>query len=94
MKSNKYCIIIINSPKKFGSISLSHFNNGQKFGCDKRSQNYLFWLLLAKRFKNLNLEIKFIIKSNESLAENQIKSETEQLSPKYKHRKNICEHGR
>ena len=30
--------------------------------------------------KDLNLEIKFIIKNNESLAENQIKSETERLT--------------
>ena len=35
--------------------------------------------------ENLNHEIEFIIKSNESLAENKIKSKAEQLLLKYKH---------
>ena len=39
--------------------------------------------------ENLKHEIKFIIKSNESLAENKIKNETEQLLSKYKHGNNI-----
>ena len=34
--------------------------------------------------KNLKHEIKFIVKSNISLAENKIKNETEQLLSKYK----------
>ena len=34
---------------------------------------------------NLKHEIEFIIKSNESLAENKIKNEIEQLLLKYKH---------
>ena len=42
--------------------------------------------------ENLKYEIKFIIKSNESLAENKIKNETEQLFSKYKHGNNIHEH--
>ena len=37
-------------------------------------------------------EIEFIIKSNESLAENKMKNETEQLLLKYKHVNNIHEH--
>ena len=37
-------------------------------------------------------EIEFIIKSNESLADNKIKNEIEQLLLKYKHRNNIHEH--
>ena len=44
--------------------------------------------------ENLKHEIEFIIKSNESLAENKMKNETEQLLLKYKHRKNIHEHGK
>ena len=43
---------------------------------------------------NLKHEIEFIIKSNESLAENKIKSEIEQLLLKYKHGNNIHEHGK
>ena len=39
--------------------------------------------------ENLNHKIKFIIKCNESLAENKIKNETEQLLSKYKHGNNI-----
>ena len=34
--------------------------------------------------ENLKHEIKFILKSNESLAENKVKSEIEQLLSKYK----------
>ena len=40
------------------------------------------------------MKFKFIIKSNESLTENEIKNETEQLSSKYKHGNNIYEHGK
>ena len=43
--------------------------------------------------ENLKDEIEFIIKSNESLAENKIKSEIEQLLVKYKHGNNIHENG-
>ena len=42
--------------------------------------------------KNLEHEIEFIIKSDESLAENKIKKETEQLLLKYRHGNNICEY--
>ena len=38
-------------------------------------------------------EIEFMIKSNESLAENKIKNETEQSLLKYKNGNNIHEHG-
>ena len=41
---------------------------------------------------NLKQEIEFIIKSNESLAENKIKNKTEQLFLKYKHGNNIHEY--
>ena len=42
---------------------------------------------------NLKHEIEYIIKINESLAENKMKNETKQLS-KYKHGNNIDEHGK
>ena len=42
--------------------------------------------------ENLKQEIEFIIKSNESLAENKIKHEIEQLLLKYKHGNDIHEH--
>ena len=40
---------------------------------------------------SLKHEIELIIKSNESLAENKIKSEIERLLSKYKHENNIYE---
>ena len=42
--------------------------------------------------KTLKHETEFIIKSNESLAENKIKNEIEQFLSKYKHGNNIHEH--
>ena len=42
--------------------------------------------------KNLKHETEFIIKSNESLAENKIKRKNEQILSKYKHRNNIHKH--
>ena len=42
----------------------------------------------------LKHEIQFIIKSNESLAESNIKIEIEQLLLKYKHGNGIHEHGK
>ena len=39
-------------------------------------------------------KIEFIIKGNESLAENKIKNDIEQLLLKYKHGNNIQEHGK
>ena len=42
--------------------------------------------------KDSKHEIEFIIKINESLAENKIKNKTEQLLSKYKHGNNIHEH--
>ena len=42
--------------------------------------------------ENLKHETEFIIKCNESLAENKLKNETEQLLLKYKHGNNIHEH--
>ena len=44
--------------------------------------------------ENLKHHIEFIIKSNESLAENKIKNKVEQLLSKYEHGNNIHEHGK
>ena len=44
--------------------------------------------------ENLLHEIEFIIKSNESLTENKIENEIDQLLLKYKHGNNIHEHGK
>ena len=44
--------------------------------------------------KNLKQEIKFIIKRNESLAENKIKNKIEPLLSKHKHGNDIHEHGK
>ena len=42
----------------------------------------------------LKRELEFIIKSSESLAENKIKTETEQLLSKYEHGNYVHEHGK
>ena len=44
--------------------------------------------------ENLKHEIEFIIKSNESFAENKIKNETKELLLKYNHGNNIHEYGK
>ena len=44
--------------------------------------------------QNLKHEIEFIINSNESLAENKIKSKIEQVLSEYKYRNDIHEHGK
>ena len=44
--------------------------------------------------ENLKHEIEFIKISNESLAENKVKNETERLLLKYKHGNNIHEQGK
>ena len=44
--------------------------------------------------KNLENKIELIIKGNESLAENKINNEIEQLLSKYKYVNNIHEHGK
>ena len=44
--------------------------------------------------KNLENKIEFIIKSNESLAENKINNKIEQLLSKYKYVNDIHEHGK
>ena len=44
--------------------------------------------------ENLNHEIEFVIKGNESLAENKIKNKIEQLLLKSKHGNNIHKHGK
>ena len=51
-------------------------------------------MILIKDPKMLKHKIELIIKSNESLDENKIKIETEQLLLKYKHGNNIHEHGK
>ena len=62
----------------------------------KEPQNFYFDFDLPKDVdKNLKHEIKFITKSNESLAENKIKNKTEQLFLKNKlGNDNIHEHGK
>ena len=59
------------------------------------SKTFCFNFDWSKDFvKNLKHETEFIIKSNESLVENKIKNEIEQLLLKYKDGNNIHEHGK
>ena len=55
---------------------------------------YFYFDWLKNVDENLKYETEFIIKSNESLAENKIKSKIEQLLSKYKYGNNIHEHGK
>ena len=58
-------------------------------------KTYYFHFDWPKRVdENLKYEIEFIIKSNESLAENKIKNEMEQLLLKYKYENDIHEQGK
>ena len=55
-------------------------------------KNFYFYFTWCKDVdENLKDEIEFIIRSIESLAENKIKNEIEQLLLKYKHGNNIFE---
>ena len=50
------------------------------------SKNFYFYFDWSKTVdENLTHEIEFIMKSNGSLAENEIENKTEQLLSKYKH---------
>ena len=56
-------------------------------------KNFYFYFDWPKDVgKNLKQEIEFTIKSNESLAENKIKNEIEQLLSNYKYGNNIHKH--
>ena len=56
-------------------------------------KNFCFNFDWPKVFdKNLKHEIEFIIRSNESLAENKVKNEIEKLLKKNKHENNIHKH--
>ena len=68
------------SLKKFATILSNHYNDRKKYDCGYRTQKFYFYFYWPKNVdENLKNEIEFIIKSNESLAENKIKKETEQV---------------
>ena len=77
----------------YNNLIKSLYNSGRKYDCDKRSHITLcFTFDWAKDVdQNLKHEIEFIIKSNESLAEDKIKNEIKPLLLKYKHGNNIHE---
>ena len=55
---------------------------------------FLLSLIGVNVDENLKLEIEFIIKSNDILAENKVKNKMEKLLSKYKHGNDINEHGK
>ena len=55
---------------------------------------FLLSLIGVNVDENLKLEIEFIIKSNDFLAENKVKNKMEKLLSKYKHGNDINEHGK
>ena len=85
------------STQKNHQKSLQKFNQviiiiEENYDCDKRSCFNFDW---PKHIDdNLKHEIEFIIKSNESLADNKIKNVIGQLLLKYKHGNNIHEHSK
>ena len=98
MRSYKYyifCISIIELLIHFTTIQSSYYNQGRKYDYNKRSQNFFFNFDLQKYVDEyLKHETEIIVKSNESLAENKIKNEIEQVLLKYKHGSNIYKHGK
>ena len=86
-----FCIFKIKLLKKFTAIKSSHYINGRKCDCDKRSQVFYLNFHWSKDVdENLKHEIQFIIKSNEYLAE--IENDIEQILLKCKRRNNIHQH--
>ena len=83
MKSDKHCIIIIIIIMEENMIVI---RDSKTFFFDFDWPNYVD--------ENLRYEIEFIVKSNEFLAENKIKSEIEQWLLKYNHGNNIHVHGK
>ena len=96
MKLDKYyifCISIIKSLKKFTTIWSRHYNHGKIMIVIWDLKTFCFNFHWPKEVdENLKRKIEFMIKSNESLAENKIKNKIKQLLPKYKHENNIHEH--
>ena len=61
----------------------------------REPKNFYFYFDRSKNVdENLEHETVLTIKGNESLADNKIKNEVEQLLSKYKHGNNIHEHGK
>ena len=85
---------------KFTKKSLQQFNQvviimKENMSVIRDPKTFYFYFDWPKDVdNNLKHEIEFIMKSNESLAENKIKKEIEQLMSSYKHRNNIHEHGK
>ena len=84
---------VLITKKQFSQVIII---KNEKMFVIKEPQNFCFDFDLPKDVeKNLKHEIKFIIKSNEPLAENKIKNKIEQLFLKYKlGNDNIHEHGK
>ena len=95
MKSDKYyifCISITKSLKKFNQVMLIKEENMNVIRDPKTFSFNFDWPKYVD--ENLKHKIEFVIKKNESLAENKIKNKIEQLLSRYKHGNNIHEHGK
>ena len=101
LKSEKYYIFCINTIKS--QKTLQQFNQVIIIMVVHIGENKLVIATEPKAFYfdlptnvdiNLKHEIYFIIKHNELLPEHKIKNEIRQLLSKYKHRKDIREHGK
>ena len=79
--------------KTFKTIWWSHHNNGKKYDCDKRFQNFLFQFWFAKRCWWESQVWNWIDHKKEWVfSRDYKKKQLEQLLLKYKHRDNVHKH--
>ena len=97
MKLDKYyifCVNIKNSQKSLQQFDKANITMEESIVI-RDPETFRFDFDWPKHVdENFKYETEFIIKSNESLAENKIKNEIEQLLLKYKNGNNIHEHGK
>ena len=97
MKLDKYyifCVNIKNSQKSLQQFDKANITMEESIVI-RDPETFRFDFDWPKHVdENFKHETEFIIKSNESLAENKIKNEIEQLLLKYKNGNNIHEHGK
>ena len=91
------CISIIISPKKFITISPSHYKHGSvhllQQACNTRDQVFSFPIDLPKKVvKDIPHEVYCTIRQNGFLAEKRIENDIDILLFEYKHGNAIHEH--
>ena len=67
----------------------SHYKNGKKYYCDKRTQNFWFWFYLKFLTSIWSMKLNLWKKG---MPNKKTKNKIEQLLSKYKHGNDSCEH--